>query len=273
MKKFLVGSVLVASCGLSAFADAYWALDFTGWNGNAYSGSVKYDYPDGTSGTKTWSGGAGALNFTSHTAWDGNPSVFANNVSFSTYCTDVGIYLDQGNHNYLPVRFSTELADSGTSPWTPPEYPGVNPPWDMDANYVGIRYAAAIYNAAQGGGSWLSGYTTGNRDWQAAVQLAVWEVLYDPMGSWNVTSGNFVVNSPGSTVANEAAAILTWLGGQDVSGLTSTWLQPMDGAVEGGSQGYLYKQADFLVPDGGLTATLLGMAFVTLAFFRRKGQQ
>jgi hypothetical protein len=75
----------------------------------------------------------------------------------------------------MVIRPLSQLPDNG------------NPSSSVQPN-AGARIAWLINN--YGTDAWLA--TDGNNR-AAALQLAIWEVLYDPFGSYNIANGNFVM--------------------------------------------------------------------------------
>lgn len=121
---------------------------------------------------------------------------------WSTICTDIGAKLTVGS----TYTFHRSRFDSTTI--------GLNPKWGAG---TGTEHAAqAIQNAAdifydQSG---AKEYAAGGRnytraEWWAALQLAVWEVLYDTGDAFDLDAGRFVVNSFGKS--NIRALATSWL--------------------------------------------------------------
>jgi hypothetical protein len=129
--------------------------------------------------------------------------------SYVTVCTDIEgtLYLGQSYEYATPVT-----PFSGQS--------GVNPQWGTGANSAAeaIQNAAHLfYTYGQLTGTGLGGTT----EQKAALQLAVWEALYDTTASGSVTGTRFTVSG------GDATAIA----------LASSWLSGLDGSY--GLKGYL----------------------------------
>ena len=134
--------------------------------------------------------------------------------SYVTVCTDIEgtLYLGQQYTYNTPVT-----PFSGQS--------GVNPTWG-DLSNDGSA-AKAIQNAAHlfyTYGNLTSAGISGSTTYMAALQLAVWEALYDTTASGSVTGSRFTVSG------GDAAAIAlatSWLSGLDGNyGLTGFLLYP-----------------------------------------------
>ncbi len=170
-----------------------------------------------------------------------------------TYCTDVGAIL-ANTFNYTPTALGSAT--------------GVSPAWING----GIQNAARLWYDDKGAA------TTATQT--AGLQLAIWQLLYNNVGSSYTASsfnnaanhGFHITTSDAGTVAAEtyAASVLNNFGT-----LPSTqnvgWLAPtMDNGTVGGSQGLLYQtpgatvQPPAPVPDATSTLALLGLAVVAL---------
>src|ERR1039458_9863630 len=132
--------------------------------------------------------------------------------SYVTVCTDIEgtLYLGQSYEYVTPVT-----PFSGQS--------GVNPQWGTGANSA----AGAIQNAAHifyTYGQLTSTGLGGNTEQMAALQLAVWEALYNTTASGSVTGTRFTVSGGDATAMAQASS---WLSGLTGSyGLTGHLLYP-----------------------------------------------
>jgi hypothetical protein len=167
---------------------------------------------------------------------------------FNSYCTDVGVFFTSP-HNYTPFSI------------TDPQAVGVNPLWVAG----GIQNAAKLWYFDKG--------TATSVTQKAGLQLAIWEVLNNTLGSYS--SANFFSSANGgfhitSTDANSQAAVnyavsvLSNLGSLPAAN-NVIWLAPVqsDGSI-GGSQGLLY-----CVPDAASTLILLATAILALVLHSR----
>ena len=136
--------------------------------------------------------------------------------SYVTVCTDIEgtLYLGQSYEYNTPVT-----PFSGQS--------GVNPTWGTVNGATDGSAAKAIQNAAYlfyTYGQLTSAGIGGNTDQMAALQLAVWEALYDTTASGSVTGTRFTWSGGDATVLNDVSS---WLSGLDGHyGLTGYLLYP-----------------------------------------------
>jgi hypothetical protein len=136
--------------------------------------------------------------------------------SYVTVCTDIEgtLYLGQSYEYNTPVT-----PFSGQS--------GVNPQWGTGANSAAeaIQNAAYLFNTY---GQLTSAGIGGSTEQMAALQLAVWEALYNTTASGSVTGTRLTV-SGGDTAAIALAG--SWLSGLDGNyGLTGYLLYPTQGS-------------------------------------------
>jgi hypothetical protein len=166
----------------------------------------------------------GGIQITKTAQTPGGPSLPANYV---TVCTDIQgtLYLGQSYVYNTPV--TSFSGQTGVNPtWGAVNTPGYVSGFGADASNA----AQAIQNAAHlfyTYGQLTSTGMGGTPDQMAALQLAVWEALYDTTASGSVvtTGARFTVSS-GSDLAAIALAN-TWLSGLDGSyGLTGYLLYP-----------------------------------------------
>ena len=140
---------------------------------------------------------------------DSNPG-----ETWYSFCTDLSATLRR-TYDYCEVPV-TGLA---------PDLTLGKPDWDRG----GIQSAAAIYKAHVGG---LDGMTGDSRKaYGAALQLAIWEALYDTEGTYGLDGGNFTASVCSSEVTGYFD---TFMGAAAGSYAGVNWLQPK---VYGGSQG------------------------------------
>jgi hypothetical protein len=141
----------------------------------------------------------------------GGPSMPA---SYVTVCTDIEgtLYLGQQYEYNTPVT-----PFSGQS--------GVNPMWGDGSNDGSA--AKAIQNAAHlfyAYGQLTSAGIGGTTEQKAALQLAVWEVLYNTDANGNVTGSRFTVSGGDASAIADANNLLSGLDGN--YGLTGYLLYP-----------------------------------------------
>lgn len=134
--------------------------------------------------------------------------------TWSTVCTDVKgtIYIGTSYH-FSDAQFTSSVQ-------------GLNPAWGSDRDggdaRSAIQNAADIFNDRSGATVYaLGGHTYTRPEWWAAMQLAVWESLYDSgsASGFNYSGGRFQV-SAGAVSAN----ILT---------LANAFLRPADATYSG----------------------------------------
>lgn len=135
----------------------------------------------------------------------GDPLPAAHSNPFTTFCID--------------LRY--ELAEPAK--WLSGSFPNPNggtpPIWQVD----GIYRAASLYNTYAGGVNFT---TVAGKEEGAALQLAIWEVLYEPAANgFNVNSGAgfYVVSGANTTIKNRANALLGSAANQVDYNLTTTF--------------------------------------------------
>lgn len=247
MKRSLLIPVALAALLVgSAHAADYWKLKYNGVSG----ANVTIRHIDwGTTKNVT----AGLFNMVSlNELTKPGFDTFAQGKTFFTFCTDIGAII-QGTWDYDPMSFNDA-------------HPGVDPDWRTG----GIQDAAWLFNQIalpQG---------TFSTTQAAAMQLAIWKVLYDELdedldyyGLTSSTGGqNFWAPGLSAGIRDQAVIYLDQLASAGGSPqYATTWLSPKND----GSQGLIYPPTGLLpVPDGGLTVLLLGLSCLGLGMARRK---
>lgn len=157
-------------------------------------------------------------------------------ANYVTVCTDIGATV------YIGQKYTY---DSPATPFSASS--GVNPAWGTGGNPGSA--AAAIQNAAYlfyNYGQLTSGGIGGSVDNMTALQLAVWDVLYDTTGTGknSINGTRFTYSGENSTVQNDV----------------TTWIAALNGNSKAGSFGYT---GGLLYPDptsGGVNANGNGEA-------------
>jgi hypothetical protein len=202
-----------------------------------------------------------------------SPAIYPNGMdattykpdNFYTFCTDIAPAVARGGqYTYAPRTFA------GSAP-----SPGVAPPWYSahPGGYLpSIQKAETLYMRDLNDA--LSSPTKG-----AALQLAIWNVLYDSDYSVSSGAGFFYATDAAhhASIAVVIAQANFYLSGLDPAHggsydhYDSTWLDPR-GLNHPDTQGLLYAPENALlpVPDGGLTAAMLGLALSGLGLLARK---
>lgn len=175
--------------------------------------------------------------------------------TLNSYCTDVGVNMASSSL-YTPYAISS------------PQATGVNPHWvaggGVSAATLWANYAGTVNGVTQ----------------MAGLQLAIWELLNNHLGSYSANNffssqngGFYVTSTDGNSVAavNYAANLLGNLNNlapeQNVD-----WLAPIDanGSI-GGSQGLLNQGPtpnNIPVPDVSSTLGLLSLALFALGLLK-----
>jgi hypothetical protein len=165
--------------------------------------------------------------------------------SFYSFCTDFSVYMASGDFD--PTPFAGQN--------------GVSPNWAVN----GIQRVAWLYNniwlGTFGGNIANIGSTAA-----AALQLAIWNTLYD--ADQTVSSGYFTVTAGNAGVLTLANSYLS-SGFAGAGDYASTWLQPMSTTTGGerGNQGLIYQPV--AVPDSGGTLAMLGFGLLGLGLVQR----
>jgi hypothetical protein len=172
---------------------------------------------------------------------------FLNGNAFLTFCTD--IYQSFGwNSLSNPYAYALDSVGETQALWGASPY--------SSASYGQV---SRLYTAAYGsiGGSSIN---------SAAFQFALWEVLYETSGTYDVTDGSFAL---GGAAAGTVAA----------RNQANTWLASLATASEGHSIQSLHSDSrqDFLiatpVPEPQSYALALVSLGIVAGYARRKGGQ
>jgi hypothetical protein len=184
-------------------------------------------------------------------------------LTYDTVCTDVRGIL------YINYTYTFAIENYGSQT-------GLNPTWGSNADHTGINSAnaaRALQNAA-----WLYNNekpSSGAATQWAALQLAVWEVLYDTSSlnagqDFDLGHGRFKVTSAPDDVRSTAEGYLTALhnAGTSPTIYTGYLLNPrtsQNGAIP---QGLLMKHEDDYVPTSPVPepATLIAGLFLVIPF-------
>ena len=211
-------AALVLASGLASQAKAditYNVYDYSLENANV-SFNFSGDSPAGPVGTdQTILAGGIGITATTPTAGTGGPS------SYVTVCTDFEATLYLGN-NYKYSNPAT-IPDSGYVP-DPTQVSG------------GLQSAANLFSKYSGL------LTDGNSDDAAALQLAIWTVLYDSTWTYTGSSiGNstFAVNSSGTTTGafSELKTLLGSIPDPTQNSVELLVPDPQNGSNNGNNQG------------------------------------
>jgi hypothetical protein len=132
-----------------------------------------------------------------------NGTVRGQHAEFSSVCTDLkGIVYVGSTHTFSEQKYDPLLA-------------GLNPNWGASLSYApqALQNAADIFFDHSSASSYVWNSTTYSRaQWWAAMQLAVWEELYDTGNGFSLDGGRFK--------ATESAVT------SDVFNLAKAWLVP-----------------------------------------------
>lgn len=159
--------------------------------------------------------------------------------SFDAYCVDLKHYISvPGTFGANPALMSSWSAGPLAGP---------------DSGAAGGALAAWLFNTYSASASTAAD--------QAALQLAIWEVLYDTTDKDVKTGPGFYATGNTATL-NAANALLAGLP-SSYSG-DAAWLQVLDTHTN-----YTQDVMGGPVPDGGMTLLLLGGALVGLGALRR----
>ena len=194
---------------------------------------------------------------------DNGPKTYA--PTWSTVCTDLkGTIYTGSSYHFHETAFDSSVT-------------GLNPQWGakVGGNFsqangmAAIQQAANIYYARLASTTYsLNSVTYTRAEWWAAMQLAVWEALYDTGGSYSLTAGRFVVNAgqiPDAKVPPLAQLFLNNIG---TTTYTGDLLQPLAittpgwGNLDPSKQELMYMSAT-PVPE---TGTLLAGALLLIPF-------
>lgn len=185
----------------------------------------------------SFTGFAGQLNFDRGAAGPGD--------DFAVYCVD--LMRPKTAVQDVLVRPLSELPDNGNPSSVQPD--------------AGARVAWLLNQ--YGTDAWLA--TDGNNR-AAALQLAIWEVLYDPLGSYNIGNGSFILAywwMPNyAPLMSYTTDYFLALGTQKSE---ATWYDVSLQGVDGQD----FAQAAS-VPDTGGTMMLLASGLAVLGWFARR---
>lgn len=209
-----LGLALAVFVGAGEAQASYYTLDVTLGASQQARGTIDIGTAGG--GVVGWSGPVGDLIIADH-----NPPVFGQNFlpisPFNTVCTDLeGTLFTPGTYGFQQLRdFSN--AGNGLDPrwgYDNQNQPLISPPAQGNANsQAAIQNAADIFFNNVGAAMAAIGTLAKQEEW-AALQLAVWEALYDSgTGSpgLSLTSGRFTATSADSTTLTLANAMLAGL--------------------------------------------------------------
>jgi hypothetical protein len=226
---------------------------------------------DWQSGTRNNSGvvGSGSGYVTSE------PLPTGHSDPFVTFCLDINTIL--GNGWWQSANFS-EVSNLGTAVDTVPPIDPNNPTTPAVRNVAsGLNSAANLYSHYAGGilnanGNWA------NKAQGAALQLAIWEVLYettkDSLGNYvyNVNSGSgFYVSSGDAGIRNAANAMLNTWGAPDYNIDTTFWNAVYNNGTQRSSQDLIGPMTPVPEPTTMIAGALLLLPFgaSTLRILRR----
>jgi hypothetical protein len=150
------------------------------------------------------------------------PLPIGHNDPFVTFCLDINTIL--GNGWWDSGSFSAVTA-LGTAVDTVPPIDPNNPTTPAIRNIAtGLNSAANLY-AHYAGGILNANGTWADQAKGAALQLAIWEVLYEnPVNGYNVDSGSgFYVSSGDAGIRSTANTMLTTWGAADMNIDTTFW--------------------------------------------------
>jgi MYXO-CTERM domain-containing protein len=203
-----------------------------------------------------------------------NPVPFGDPITGATnllWCTDIPEHFSAGN-TYLYNIDSITTSNSGA------EYP-TNPPTAAQANQItSLLYNGEVNSSFSGN---LASPKNGNQSiWSAALQVAIWAVLYDTT-SYSLSSGNFYVTGDtgdAATAVTNAQNLIDCaaLGTNCSSGNLSGWASTPNGYgayqfIDPGTQsvGDLYYTSSSTVPEPPSIA-LLAAGLLALPLLRRR---
>jgi len=164
---------------------------------------------------------AGGIQINKISETPGGPSLPS---SYVTVCTDIEgtLYLGQSYQYATPT--TTFSGQTGVNP----TWGAINTPAYLSSHAANsVNAAMAIQNAAYifyKYGQLTSAGISGNADQMAALQLAVWEALYDTVANGSVTGTRLTWSGGDATVLSD---VNSWLSGLDGNyGLTGYLLYP-----------------------------------------------
>ncbi len=222
----IVGGLVLTGVLLASQPAAADVIDF---RGSGHAAAVGITVLNGS--TTLFSGNvmAGELNW----SWlSPTPEGFVQN--FYTYCVDATQYLR--DPQYVTVR-STDSFTAGSA------NAGAKVSWLFNSFASTIR-------------------TSGTNIQAAALQLAIWEALYDT--SQNLSGGSFRTNASGA-ILTQTQSYLTALYSSAYLGSRATWLD-----VDGANSNPAYRGQDQITHSVPEPSTLMMMGLASLALFRRR---
>jgi hypothetical protein len=156
-----------------------------------------------------------------------------------TFCTDIGRTINWGSsYSYSLVSFAGQ---SGSSPT-----------WSQN----GIKYAEYLYQTYLSDA--LSNQSSGKG---AALQLAIWEVLYDTKSSgsqsYSLTSGYFKASSDVNSIAQSYLNSIP----TSIPNYAGNWYRPSP---------LCSAQGLIAMPDGGASMAMLGIGLAGMGALRRR---
>jgi hypothetical protein len=231
-----VGLANLTEAALCQF-DIGWDSRYTAYVKDSALGTARHAYI--TPLSATWKSGD-------------DPTLSGLPKNFETYCIDLGNTLHSG-----------QWWESGQFP-NPNQPPG-NPIWTTG----GIYKAAWLYNEYAGDTAHGDATTSG-----AALQLAIWEVLYEDNASYNVTTGSLYVYGGNNAFNTDGIAGLanTYLGGlpgQDMPIIRGTWWDATTRTRTWSTNQDLIGPAPVPEPATYIAGALLVLPFLTTLAFRR----
>lgn len=226
-----------------------------------------------------WTANAGLtkLDITYNTAYTGtiHDSLGSANVYLTAFSASymAGATLPYGHPNPF-TTFCIDVRYNITEPayWESGSFPNPNsgppPTWQIN----GIYRAASLYRAYAGLASGANFSSAQGKIDGAALQLAIWEVLYETSGTYNVLSGSgFYVSGAASAITTEAN---NWLASAanvaDASLTTTFW----DARLKADGVTPLTSNQDLIgppIPEAGtfLAGALLFLPFLASTIRRR----
>jgi hypothetical protein len=208
------------------------AADVIDFRGSGRAAAVGITVTNGTATLFSGNVMAGELNW----SWlSATPEGFARD--FYSYCVDATQYLR--DPQYVTVR-TTDLFTSGSA------NAGAKVSWLFNS------YASTIH-------------ASGTNTQAAALQLAIWEALYD--SSQDLTTGAFRANATGA-ILTQAQTYLNALYSASYLGSQATWLD-----VDGTNPNPIYRGQDQITHGVPEPSTLLMMGMAGVALLRRRRAQ
>jgi hypothetical protein len=182
-------------------------------NINAVSDFTNVYLSDQYAPTHTWTN-SGNLVFAGAIQWHVNSTNVTNGQQIAgsvvTFCIEIGqdVVIDQGPYTWTLsnlVGAPTPTGNNGGGSLLPP-----NPNTGMDQTKVNLLYGLYVEENSLFPSLFTptSNPSAGYKTEAAAFQLAIWEIVYEDSGTYDLTSGNFQSSSP-STVITRADYLLS----------------------------------------------------------------